>query len=65
MALVMAIISVGIGVFAGARALSLSGKKSYNVTIVTSAGETHAVTSKNPKYIRKVVGAINEAIIRR
>ncbi len=38
-------------------------RKRFNLTIVSSAGETHALTSRDEEYIRKIVGAINEAIV--
>jgi hypothetical protein len=61
---VMAIVSVGAGVLVIARSGKALGKERYNVTIVSSAGEKRALTSEDQEYIRRIVGAINEAIVR-
>jgi len=37
----------------------------YSVKIITNAGETYSLTSKNREYIQKIVDALNEAIIQR
>jgi len=63
-AIVMAIIFVGAGVLVIARSGKARGVNRYNVTFVTSARETQALTSKDEEYIRKIVGTINEAMVR-
>jgi hypothetical protein len=59
--IVPSIVAIGVGAL-----MLIGGKKRYSVTIVSStvAGETDALTSEDPEYIRKVVEAINEAIVR-
>lgn len=41
-----------------------SCKADYFVTIASSSGEVRALTSKDKAYVEKIVGAINDAIIR-
>jgi hypothetical protein len=60
-AVVTAIVAIVLGVFG---VLILLGKPSYNVTIVSSAGETQALNSRDQEYIQKIVKSINEAIVR-
>ena len=38
-------------------------KSSYHVTITTTAGMIHALTSRNRKYIEKIVAHISNAIV--
>ena len=39
-------------------------KSSFHVTIASSSGEARALTSTDRAYIDKIVGSINEAIVR-
>ena len=41
-----------------------AAKDDYHVTIASNSGEVHAHTSKNQGYIRKIVDAVNDAIVR-
>jgi hypothetical protein len=43
----------------------VTAKPKYSVVIGSACGETHAMDSIDKDYISKVVGAINEAIVRR
>lgn len=56
---VVGAIILGIGVLA-----ATSAKEQYHVSIASSSAESHALTSKDRSYIEKIVGAVNEAIIR-
>ena len=42
-----------------------ASKNVYWVRIGSSSGETNALSSNDPDYILRVVGAMNEAIVRR
>jgi hypothetical protein len=52
------------GLLAGGMAWLRSVKSAFHVTIASSSGEIHALSSLNRSYIETIVGAINEAIIR-
>jgi hypothetical protein len=40
-------------------------KTKYSIVIGSASGETNALTSTNMTYIRKIVNAMNEAIVKR
>lgn len=40
-------------------------KNEYSVRISTNAGEANSIISKNKEYIKKIVNALNDAIIHR
>ena len=40
-------------------------KPSYIVRLGSASGESDALSSKDQEYIREIVGAVNEAIVRR
>jgi hypothetical protein len=53
------------GLIAGVGILGFfSSKPEYHVTIASSSGEVRALSAKNEAYIKKVVDAVNEAIVR-
>jgi Na+/H+ antiporter NhaD/arsenite permease-like protein len=41
-----------------------TARRSYSVTIASSAGEIRALTSPDKQYISKIVASVNEAIVR-
>jgi hypothetical protein len=41
-----------------------AARADYHVTITSNAGEVRALTSKDRAYIEKIVGSVNEAIVR-
>jgi len=53
-----AIIALGVWLFTLA-------KPRYTVRLGSASGETDALSAKNEEWIRKIVNAVNEAIIRR
>jgi hypothetical protein len=55
---------IAAGIVAGSVFWLRSLKPDYHVTIASSAGEAHALTSKDKNYISKIVESINDAIIR-
>ena len=58
-------IVIGLAAIGGAIAWFVNTKPTYFVGLVTASGESKALNSKDPDYIRKIVNAINEAIIAR
>lgn len=56
---------VGIMIAAAAGYFLYQQKTIYHVILATSGGETSALTTYQPEYLRKVIGALNEAIIHR
>lgn len=40
-------------------------KNEYSVRISTNAGEANSIISKNKEYIKKIVNALNDAIVHR
>lgn len=60
MAILIGLILVGIAV-----AWFIATKPTYYVGLVTAAGESRALNSKDAEYISNIVNAINEAIIAR
>lgn len=45
--------------------ISFTIKNEYSVRISTNAGEANSIISKNKEYIKKIVNALNDAIIHR
>lgn len=58
-------IILGLVLIAAAIAWFINKKATYHVGLVTASGESEVLGSKDPEYIRKIVNAINEAIIAR
>ncbi len=58
-------IILGLVLIGAAIAWFISKKPTYHVGLVTASGEAKALGSTDPEYIRKIVNAINEAIIAR
>lgn len=57
---IMAAIFVGLGIL-----VFLTNKTTYFVRIATAAGEQRALESKDKAEVEKIVGALNEAIVKR
>lgn len=58
--IIVGVVVLGIGI-----AIAMMAKATYSVQIATAAGEKQLVTSKDNEYIKKVVGAMNEAFVKR
>jgi multisubunit Na+/H+ antiporter MnhC subunit len=58
-ALIVGAIVIGLGVL-----WFRAAKPDYHVTIASSSGEGNALTARDKGYIKKIVDAINEAIVR-
>lgn len=56
---------MGVLVMAAAAYFLYQQKTIYHVILATSGGETSALTTNQPEYLKKVIGALNEAIIHR
>jgi len=59
-ALVIGALGAGLGLLAWR-----ASKTMYQVTVGSASGETHALTSQDQDYVRKVVDAMNQAIVER
>ena len=55
----------GLFLVGGAVAKFIYQKPTYSVGLVTTSGDSRAISSKEKGYISKIVNAINEAIIAR
>jgi hypothetical protein len=55
---------IGGAMVVGAILIMVTAKTSYHVKLSSTAGEVHALTSKNKAYIEKIVVSINDAIVK-
>lgn len=51
------------GIITAAIAWMRKSRANYHVTISSSSGEAHALTSKDRNYVEKIVASINDAIV--